>query len=213
MVIAAVAGPSVLLSPRLENDVRRSLRAQDASARVIAGPLGVLQGRLARLDLRARGAMLNGTSVDEIALQLRGVTIDPVRAFRGELVLRSVESGTVTVVVGEESLRRYLVSRDVRNPAVRMDRGMLTVTGQVTVLSALVDVTLRAGLIVRDGTRVAFDIQELRVGGLEVPRDIGNALAASINPILIAPQQPVPLQFTGVTIERGAARITGEVAR
>lgn len=213
MVIAAVAGPSVLLSPRLENDVRRSLRAQDASARVIAGPLGVLQGRLARLDLRARGAMLNGTSVDEIALQLRGVTIDPVRAFRGELVLRSVESGTVTVVVGEESLRRYLVSRDVRNPAVRMDRGMLTVTGQVTVLSALVDVTLRAGLIVRDGTRVAFDIQELRVGGLEVPRDIGNALAASINPILIAPQQPFPLQFTGVTIERGAARITGEVAR
>ncbi|HEY6103952.1 MAG TPA: LmeA family phospholipid-binding protein, partial [bacterium] len=132
MVIAAVAGPSVLLSSRLESDVRRSFRAHDASARVIAGPLGVLQGRLARLDLRARGAMLDGTSVDEIALQLRSVTIDPVRALRGELVLRSVENGAVTVVVGEESLRRYLVSRDLRNPAVRMDRGMLTVTGQVT---------------------------------------------------------------------------------
>jgi hypothetical protein len=213
VVVAALAGPSVLLSSRLENDARRSLRAQDGSARVIAGPLGVLQGRLARLDLRAHGAMFDGTSVDAITLELRGVTIDPVRAFRGELVVRGVERGSVTMVVGEESLRRYLESRDVRNPAVRMERGVVTMTGQVRVLNALVDVTLRAGLLVRDGIRLAFDIQELRVGGLEVPRDIGNALAASINPILTAPQQPVPLRFTGVTIDAGAARVVGEVAR
>jgi len=115
--------------------------------------------------------------------------------------------------VGEDSLRRYLEGRGVRNPAVRMDRGVVTMTGQVTVLSALVDVTLRAALVVSDGMRLAFDVQELRVSGLEVPREVGNALAASINPILTAPQQPVPLQFTGVTIDDGLARIVGEVAR
>ena len=209
---AVLVGPSVVLSSRLEGDARRSLHAQDASVRVIAGPLGVLQGRLAGLTLRGRGAILDGASVDEVRLELRGVTIDPGRAFRGELVLRRVERGTVAMVVGEESLRRYLEGRGVRSPAVQMNRGVVTVTGQVTVLNALVDVTLRAGLVVRDGIRLAFDIQELRVGELEVPRDVGNALAASINPILTAPQDPVPLRITGVMIDAGAAHLVGEVA-
>jgi hypothetical protein len=213
VVVAALAGPGVLLSSRLAGDARRSLHAQDASVRVIAGPLGVLQGRLARLDLHARGAMLDGASVDEITLELHGVTIDLGRAFRGELMVRGVARGNTAMVVGEDSLRRYLEGRGVRNPAVRMDRGVVTMTGQVTVLSALVDVTLRAALVVSDGMRLAFDVQELRVSGLEVPREVGNALAASINPILTAPQQPVPLQFTGVTIDDGLARIVGEVAR
>jgi hypothetical protein len=213
VVVAALAGPGVLLSSRLEGDVRRILHAPDASVRVIAGPLGILQGRLARLHLRARGAAFDGASVDEMTLELRGVAIDPVRAFRGELVLRGVEHGSVTMTVGEESLRRYLEGRGVRNPTVQMDRGVVTMAGQVTVLSALVDVALRAGLVVRDGVRLTFDIQELRVGGLDVPRDLGNALAASINPVLTAPQEPVPLRLTGVTIGHGAARIMGEVAR
>lgn len=213
VVVAALAGPGLVLSQRLQNDVRRDLRARDASVRVVAGPLAIAQGRLARLVLSARGATFDGASVDEITLDLRGVTIDPGRAYRGDLVLREVQSGTAALVVGEESLRRYLAEgRGIRNAAVQMADGVVTITGQITILNALVDVTLRAGLVVRDGDKLALDVQQLRVSGLDVPRDVGNALAISINPILTAPQEPVPLRLTGVTIERGAARIAGEVA-
>ena len=206
-------GPAVILSSRLQNDVRRDLRARDASVRVTAGPVAIAQGRLARLSLRARGAMLDGASIDEVTLDLRGVTIDPGRAFRGDLVLRRVESGTAVLVVGEESLRRYLAEgRGFRNAGVRMDDGVVTITGQITILNALVDVTLRAGLVVRDGRHLSLDVQQLRVSGLEVPRDVGNALVIAINPILTAPQQPVPLRLTGVTVDGGAARLVGEVA-
>ena len=206
-------GPAVILSSRLQNDVRRDLRARDASVRVTAGPVAIAQGRLARLSLRARGAMLDGASIDEVTLDLRGVTIDPGRAFRGDLVLRRVESGTAVLVVGEESLRRYLAEgRGFRNAGVRMDDGVVTITGQITILNALVDVTLRAGLVVRDGRYLSLDVQQLRVSGLEVPRDVGNALVIAINPILTAPQQPVPLRLTGVTVDGGAARLVGEVA-
>jgi len=211
VVVAALAGPGVVLSSRLQNDVRKEWRARDASVRVVAGPVGIARGRLARLSLRARGAMLDGTSVDEVTLDLRGVTIDPGRAFRGDLVLRHVEAGTAALAVGEESLRRSLASHGFRNPEVRMAEGVITITGQVTVLSAFVDVVLRAGLVVRDGRHLTLDVQELRVSGLEVPREVGNALAASINPILTAPREPVPLRLTGVTVSGGAARIAALV--
>ena len=89
-------------------------------------------------------------------------------------MLRRVESGTAILVVGEESLRRYLAEgRGFRNAGVRMDDGVVTITGQITILNALVDVTLRAGLVVRDGRHLALDVQQLRVSGLEVPRDVG----------------------------------------
>lgn len=214
LVAAVLAGPAMVLSARLRDDVRRELRADDASVRVVGWPAGIARGRLAVLRLRARGAKLDGVAVDEVSLDLRGVQIDPGRAVRGDFVLRGVDRGTAALVVGEESLRRYLAEeRGIRSAAVRMDDGLVTITGQVTVLNAVVDVTLRAGLVVRDGARLVLDVQQLRVGGLEVPREVGNALAASINPILTAPRKPVALRFTGVTVDGGSARLAGEVAK
>lgn len=212
VVAAALLGPGVLLSSRLERDLQASLRARDVSVRATAGPVAVFQGRLARLRVRAADAKFDGTAVDEVVLDLRGVRVDPGRAFQGQLVLRGVERGTAVLVIGEARLREYLESRGVQGAAVQLDDGVLRVTGRVTVLNALVDIALRAGLALRDGTRLDLDVQELRVSGLEVPRDVGNALASSVNPLLTAPQEPVRLRFTGVGIDAGTARLTGEVA-
>jgi hypothetical protein len=212
VVAAAALGPGVLLSSRLERDLQASLRARDVSVRTTAGPVAVFQGRLARLRVRAADATFDGTAVDEVVLDLRGVRVDPGRAFQGDLVLRGVEGGTAVLVIGEARLREYLESRGVQGAAVQLDDGVVRVTGRVTVLGALVDVALRAGLALRDGARLDLDVQELRVSGLEVPRDVANALASSVNPLLTAPQEPVRLRFTGVGIDRGTARLTGEVA-
>ncbi len=214
VIVAALIGPGAVLSWRLQDGVRRDLRARDASVRLVAGPIDLTRGHVARLTVFARAAALDTMSMDEVHLDLRSVTLDPARALGGELVLRDVGSGTAMVVVGEESLRRYLAdARGFRNAGVQMDNGTVTITGQLTVLNALVDVSLRAGLLVRDGRSLALDVQQLRVSGLEVPRDVGNALVISINPILTAPERPVPLRFTGVTVDDGVARIAAEVAR
>jgi LmeA-like phospholipid-binding len=209
---AVLAGPGLLLSSRLEGDLQAALRAREVSVRAVAGPLGIIQGRVSRLRVHARDAKFDGTAVDEVTLDLRGVRVDPGRAFRGDLVLRGVESGRAVLLVREERLREYLESRGVQGATVRLDAGIVQVTGRVTVLNALVDVALRAGFVIRDGTRLDLDVQELRVSGLEVPRDVGNALASSVNPILSAPQEPVRLRLTGVAVEGGTARLVGEVA-
>jgi hypothetical protein len=180
--------------------------------RATSGPLAIVQGRLARLRVRARDAKVDGTTVDELTLDLRGVSVDPGRAFRGDLVLRDVDGGRAVLVIGETHLREYLESRGVQGAAVQLDDGTVGVTGRVTILNALVEVTLRAGLVIRDGRRLDLDVQELRVSGLDVPRDVGNALASSVNPILTAPQQPVRLRFTSVGVDGGTVRLAGEVA-
>jgi hypothetical protein len=207
-----LVGPGLVLSSRLESNLQAALQARDASVRVTGGPLVIFQGRLARLRVRARDAKFDGTTVDEVTLDLRGVSVDPGRAFRGDLLLRGVDGGRAVLLVGEARFREYLESRGVQGAAVRLDDGAVRVTGRVTILNALVEVTLRAGLVIRDGVRLDLDVQELRVSGLEVPRDVGNALASSVNPILTAPQQPVRLRFTGVGVDGGTARLTGEVA-
>jgi hypothetical protein len=207
-----LVGPGLVLSSRLESNLQAALQARDASVRVTGGPLGIFQGRLARLRVRARDAKFDGTTVDEVTLDLRGVSVDPRRAFRGDLLLRGVDGGRAVLLVGEARFREYLESRGVQGAAVQLDDGAVRVTGRVTILNALVEVTLRAGLVIRDGVRLDLDVQELRVSGLEVPRDVGNALASSVNPILTAPQQPVRLRFTGVGVDGGTARLTGEVA-
>lgn len=210
--MAALVGPGLWLSSRLESDLQAALQAREVSVRATGGPLAIVQGRLARLRVRARDAKVDGTTVDALTLDLRGVSVDPGRAFRGDLVLRDVDGGRAVLVIGETHLREYLESRGVQGAAVQLDDGTVRVTGRVTILNALVEVTLRAGLVIRDGRRLDLDVQELRVSGLDVPRDVGNALASSVNPILTAPQQPVRLRFTGVGVAAGTARLAGEVA-
>jgi hypothetical protein len=212
LIAAVLVGPGLILSSRLESDLQAALRARDVSVRATAGPLAIFQGRVARLRVRARDAKFDGTTVDEVALDLRGVRVDPGRAFRGDLVLRDVDGGRAMLVVGETRLREYLESRGVQGATVQLDDGVVRVAGRVTILNALVEVTLRAGFVIRGGTRLDLDVQELRVSGLEVPRDVGNVLASSVNPILTAPEQPVRLRFTGVAVDGGTVRLAGEVA-
>jgi hypothetical protein len=211
VLAAALAGPGLLLSSRLADDLQAALGARVVSVRAAAGPIAIFQGRLSRLRIHAIDAKFDGTTVDAVTLDLRGVRIDPGRAFRGTLVLHGVDGGTAVLMVGEARLREHLESRGVQGAAVQLDDGVVRATGRVTLLGALVEVALRAGFVIRDGTRLDLDVQELRVGGLEVPRDVANVLAASVNPILTAPREPVRVRLTGIGVDRGIARLTGEV--
>ncbi len=213
-VVLIIVAPAAILSWELSVGLRRDLRARDAAVRVRAGPLGLVTGRVGRLDFRAREAVLSGLDVSEVHGSLVGVTLDPAQAWRGHLVVRSATGGSVTVVVRDADLERHLIStRGMRTARVRMDDGIVAINGTVVALNSAVDVAVRARLSVADRRHLVLRIAALTIGGVTIPADVGNVLAAAVNPVLTAPQTPVPLTLTGVLVDNGRAVITAEPAR
>lgn len=213
-VVLIVVAPTAILSWALSKGLRHDLHARNAAVRVLAGPVGIATGRVGRLDFRAEEAVLDGFTVGEVRGSLVGVTLDPGRAWRGHLAVRSVSGGSAVVIVREADLRRHLVSSGgMRDARVRMDAGIVEITGTVTALNTGVDVAVRARLIVADRRHLALRIEALNISGIAIPPDVSNALAAAVNPVLTAPQAPVPLTLTGVVVDGGRAVVSAEPAR
>ncbi|HEU4798409.1 MAG TPA: LmeA family phospholipid-binding protein [bacterium] len=214
IVAIIVIAPAVVMSWQLSNGVQRDLQTQDASVRVVAGPIGIVTGRINQLRLRAEDATVEGVTVSEIRITLRDVSLDTRRALSGRLVIRRTGSGTASIVVDEAALQRYLTEkREVRNARVHLDDGIATITGTVNVLNSSLEVGLRARLEVARGRDIVLRVEHIGIGGVALPPDLGNALATAVNPLVTAPQQPIPIRFTNVIVDNGRAVITGEPAR
>lgn len=214
VVAIIVIAPAVVMSWQLSNGAQRDLQAQDASVRVVAGPIGILTGRIARLRLHAEGAIVEGVTVSEIRVTLRDVSLDTRRALGGMLVIRRTGGGTASMVVDEAALQRYLAEkREVRNARVHLDDGIATITGTVNVVNSSFEVGLRARLEVARGRDIVLRVEHLGIGGVALPPDLGNALATAVNPLVTAPTRPIPIRFTNVIVDNGRAVITGEPGR
>lgn len=214
IVALIILAPAVIMSLQLSGGVQRDLRAQDASVRVIAGPVGIVTGRISRLQLDVRQAKVEDATISRIRVTLRDVRLDTRRALGGRLVIRGTQGGTASVIVDETAMKEYLSEqRDVRNATVHLDEGVALITGTVNVLGSSFEVTLRARLEVARGRDIVLRVENIGVGGVALPPEIGNALATAVNPLVTAPQQPVPIRFTGVSVDNGRAVITGEPAR
>jgi hypothetical protein len=214
VVAIIVIAPAVIMSLQLSNGAQRDLQAKDASVRVVAGPIGIVTGRISRLRLDAKDATVEGITVSEIRVTLRDVSLDTRRALSGRLVIRRTGAGTASIVVDEAALQRYLAEkREVRNARVHLDEGIVTITGTVNVLNSSFEVGLRARLEVARGRDIVLRVEHIGIGGVALPPDLGNALATSVNPLVTAPQQPIPIRFTNVIVDNGRAVITGEPAR
>lgn len=214
VVAIVIVAPAVVVSWQLSNGVQRDLQTDDASVRVIAGPIGIVTGRINRLRLRAEDARVEGVIVSEIRVTLRDVILDTRRALGGRLVIRRTGAGTASIVVDEAAMQRYLAEqREVRNARVHLDDGIATITGTVNVLNSSLEVGLRARLEVARGRDIVLRVEHIGIGGVALPPDLGNALATAVNPLVTAPQQPIPIRFTSVAVDNGRAVITGEPAR
>jgi len=214
VVAIIVVAPAVVMSWQLSNGVQRDLRTRDASVRVMSGPIGIVTGRISRLRLDAEHATVEGVTVSQIRVTLRDVNLDTRRALRGQLVIRRTGGGSASIVVDEAALQRYLAEqREVRNARVHLDDGIATITGTVNVLNSSLEVGLRARLEVARGRDIVLRVEHIGIGGVALPPDLGNALATAVNPLVTAPQQPIPIRFTSVVVDNGRAVIAGEPAR
>lgn len=207
----ALLAPAAILSWHLGNGLRRDLRAQAASVRVFAGPVGIATGRIWRLQFRASRLRVEDATVRQLRGTLRDVTIDVRAALAGRLRILGMAGGTMAVVVDEGDLQRYLAgARDIRNARVRLDDGRVTITGAVLVLNASFPIEVTARLAI-DGEALVLRVERLQISGVPIPQDLGNVLMGAVNPLLHAPQEPVPMRFSGVRVDDGRAVISGVV--
>jgi len=208
-VAIVLMAPAAMLSWHLSNGLRRDFRAERAAVRVFAGPVGILTGRIWRLQFRVRGAAFEGATVREMRGTLRDVTLNLPRAVGGHLTVRRISGGTAVVVVDETDLQRYLAdARDIRGARVRLDDGLVTITGTVAVLNSSFPVQVAARLAIDRGALV-LRVETLNISGVAIPPNLGNVLMTAVNPLLLAPRDPVPIRFSDVRVDNGRAVITG----
>jgi len=214
-VAVILIAPAAALSWQLSHGLQRDLMARAASVRILAGPIGIATGHVARVQVRVRGSAVEGIIIRELAVTLQGVVLDPRQALRGTLVLRRTAGGSAALEVGEADLQRYLAEvKDVRGARVSLDDGVATIDGTVSVLDSSLPVALTARLaIAPDRRAILLRVAALGVAGVPLPPQVGDALAIAVNPIVVAPQDPIPLRFTAVRVERGRVVITGEPVR
>lgn len=209
-VVLILVAPAAMLSWHLSNGLRRDTRAEGAAVRLYAGPVGVVSGRIWRLQFTVRGAAFDEATARELRGTLRGVTLDVSRALEGRLDIQSIEGGRIVIVVDETDVQRFLTeSRAVRGARVRLDDGLVTITGTVDALNSSFPIQVSARLAI-EGDALVMRVAELNISGVAIPSNLGDVLMTAVNPLLVAPSEPVPMRFTGVRVEDGRAVITGE---
>ncbi|HXF81163.1 MAG TPA: LmeA family phospholipid-binding protein [bacterium] len=210
-ILLVVIAPAVLLSWQLSSGLRRETQAR-ASVRVVAAPWDVARGRIWRLQFTVRRVAVAGATARELRGVLRDVRLDVREALAGRLEIRGLSGGRIVVVVDETDVERYLAgARDIQRPDVRLDGGLVRISGSVHALNALFPIEVTAQLAIERGALV-LRVRELQISGVAIPSHLGNVLMTAVNPLLLPPRQPVPVRFTGVTVHRGRAVITGEPA-
>ncbi|MDR7472847.1 MAG: LmeA family phospholipid-binding protein [Armatimonadota bacterium] len=208
VVVFGVLALPLLIGWRLEEPVRSALHARGASVRLVGGLTWPLTGRFARLDVEVSGARLGDVVVDETALSLRGVQVDVLRAVvLRRLVVRHADGGRAVMRVRVEDLRQALEDLPaVRDADVSAQDGTVHVAATVDLLGQPVPVQVRGTLRVLDGRRVVVQVEQMRVGHVQVPPAVAAVLAAPLNPLLTVDRLPVPLVIRRV--EAGEETIT-----
>lgn len=210
VVVLILVAPAAMLSWHLSSGLRRDTRAQGAAVRLYAGPVGIVTGRIWRLQFTLRRPAFGDATARELRGTLRDVTLDVARAVRGHLDIQSMEGGRVVVVVDESDVQRFLAeARDIRGARVRLADGLVTITGTVDVLNSSFPIQVSAELAIEGGALV-LRVATLNISGVAIPSNLGNVLMTAVNPLLVAPREPVPMRFTGVRVDNGRAVITGE---
>lgn len=204
-IVAALVIPAIL-SWRLESALAESLGGR-VRVRVVGVPWRLLAGSFDRLEVEARGAVINRLPVDRLTLRLSDARVDLPLLFReNRLMLRSASGGEGTVTLTRENVEQYLAAaKSVQSATVSLEQGLVTIEGNVRVGELDLRARLVGRLVIASPRTVDLHVQELTVSGVEIPREVGDLLVASINPLINLEGLPVPARVSSVAIEGGEA--------
>jgi hypothetical protein len=205
VVVATLVIPAIL-SWRLESALRESLGGR-VSTRVAGVPWRLLRGSFDRLEVDTRGIVINHLPVERLYLTLGHARVDLGLLFReNRLLLRSAAGGEGQVTLTRENIEQYLAAaKSVQRATVALEQGLITIEGEVRVGELDLRARLVGRLEIASPRTVDLHIQELTVSGVEIPREVGALLVASINPLINLEGLPFPARVSSVAVEGGQA--------
>ncbi|HLW47320.1 MAG TPA: DUF2993 domain-containing protein [bacterium] len=203
---ASLSAPSVA-GTALQIALVRSFGTSDVTVAVRTWPAPALWwGNIGMLSVTARSLRLGRLDVAAFDATLRHVDVDAGLLYgRRQLAVRSVAGGTARVLVSADNLAHLLTDQPVvRQVVVHLRPGAMVLDGTVTVFGVDVPATVVGHLVVRDAAHLDLVVDRVTVmGGLPVPPDVTDRLAAAINPVLDLGRLPLNLRLTGVGIGDG----------
>lgn len=200
----------------VQNQVGASIRAQ-------LGPTGYLKirarttawsflrGRVDLLEIEARDLLLDKASARRFSARLIGAEL--AGSGQGGKVVRSVESGSAELEVGQSDLERLLGAHGIVGPTVMIDPEGITASGTVHAGPFAGPARVRGQFYATSGTDLLFRVTSLAVDGTELPPALANAVLAVISqPVLSLRGLPVPVRIERVIMETGRVIISAQVS-
>lgn len=198
---------------RLNDRLRALIGPADRYATRVRGGESLLRGR-------ARSIHVDGWNVrvtEDLTLDAVAFDLTDVEADRNTGQIRRLKSVAFAAELGEANLARYVASRRLGIPELRLRVGErdLTVSGRPEVLGfSPARVAISGNLAPRPsggGTLLDFTPSGARVAIVPIPGPVLRYLADRLNPVLDLSGFPIPLRVSGVEARAGRLHIRGSV--
>jgi hypothetical protein len=193
-----VWGPSLLVQRELASLLQTSLRAtRGVSVHASASALGLLRGRVDRVEMTAAGVQLGDLVAERLTATLSSIRFSRVG---GRVELAGVGGGEAALTITQADLERLLRLRGVQRPAVTIDESGVRATGEIAAGPLTAEARLRGQFYAVDRTDLYFRVDAFDMGGMEIPSPLMTAiLGVSARPIVSLRGLPVPMVVERIT--------------
>ncbi len=184
--------------------------AGSVTVRARATLVGLVRGRVNRIEVDARGAPLGDLTADRLTATLEGVSFQ--RGGGGAVIISAIDAGAAQIEITQADLERYLRDRHVENPSVSIDGTGVTATGGMRIGPVQATARLRGQFFAVDDRDVYFRVTSLDVSGTDVPPPLAETvLAMAGRPILSMRDLPVPVRIDRIDSTSGRVVIHARI--
>jgi hypothetical protein len=209
--VVIFASVAVLVFTRLpavigqdDGDLRRSLagflRTQDM---VIDTVPDLYPGGYARISIHARSANMGGMVVDDVWVQLIGVSLDPAALQQGKFRVMDYRGTAIHGQVGVRRLQEYFTAGGaIKDLQLWSDGASLYGEGSFPYEGVTIRVWLKGQFSVDGSKEVHFHIENMTVDGFPLFSPIIRVLEDKINPVLSQRDWPVTFKLKSLQMTK-----------
>ena len=212
-LVALFLGGSALLEnfaeSQLSNGMRTTLGTHSRPAvQIEAFPilLRIVQGRIPRVRVDAKNVVLEGLQVDELLVDMRGVEASVDVLIRQNKFDLTVEDGTATATVSEDSINAFLKRSKHKVQATLNADGTVLVRADRVVAgrSRRFEST---GRVTLDGRTLVFTPSRTTMDGVPVPSSLATFGRRESSFSVEIPKLPAGIVPTDVAVSQGELRL------
>ena len=180
--------------------------ARSYFADVTGGLVGILRGRIDKVDIRGSGVkMPNGVQIDRLDVGLKGVH------FKPDQTVTEVEGASFAASVTEDDLNDFLATSrpDLHGGHITLQQDKLTLTANPKILFLRTPTKVEGTLSIVDGTKLYIILKRVSTRGIRVPGFVRGRIQHDVNPVLDTEPMGIGAKLRSVEISNGAITVTG----